>query len=205
MNKKGIIAVIVIVILVIIGFAAFGGDSAAPVTNTGNETETGNTNNTGATKDDFKPVTSGQTDSSLIGRLKSASVSAAETGTRVALSNGKASFSEEGVKGTITLGDVAVEKTVGGKKFVVTSLGVNTGGASTYQYVVLFEDRSGSLVDLSYALLGDRAKVTGIRIDELSAGSLAATVAYTDASGASKNHIFVVENGIFNPAKSFGF
>jgi hypothetical protein len=206
MNKKGVIAIIVIIILVIIGFSAMkGNDSVSnPVTGTGNEENTPD-----VTKDSFAPVTKDTTDTTLLGRLKSASVSAAETGNRVALSGGMAKFSEGSVKGTITLGDIAIAKTTDGANYVLSSLAVNSGGSGTFHYVVLFEDKNGTLTDKSYALIGDRVRITGIRADEVS-GALAVTVSYlghdqgeplSSAPSVPKTKILVVENGAFNAAK----
>ncbi|MBX4209194.1 hypothetical protein KW799_00640 [Candidatus Parcubacteria bacterium] len=197
MNKKGIIAV-VIVILAIAGFVVWGGKGSSTVVNNPvGETPAANVP-AGVTKDTYAPVTKDTADTSLLGRLKSASVAAAETGSRVALANGKAQFSAEGVKGTVTIGDIAVAKTVGGANYVVTTLGVNTGG-STYQYAVLFTDKNGTLTDQSYALIGSGTVIKGVRADEIS-GGLVVTITYT-AAGKNKTKILVVENGLFNSAK----
>ncbi len=196
MNKKGIIAVIVLIIVVIVGYKAWGGSSAS-VTNTGSEAPVSVP--AGVTKDTYAPVTASTADTSLLGRLKSASVAAAETGTRVALVNGKAQFAAEGVKGTITLGDIAVAKSLGGANYAVSTIGVASGSAIT-QYAVLFQDQNGVLVDKSYAIIGSNAKVTGLRADEI-AGGLVVTVSYTDMTGKSRSKILVIEGGEFNSAK----
>jgi hypothetical protein len=201
MNKKGVIAIIVIIILVVIGYSIWGGSSTSVSNETGTNTPV--VVPEGVTKETFAPVTKDTTNTTLIGRLKSASVSATESGNRAALSNGTAKFTEGSVKGTITLGDVATEKTVGGVKYVLAPITVDTGG-SAYQYVVLFEDKNGSLTDKSYSVIGTNAKVTGIRADEVSDASgkpqLVVSISYTQ-SGASRTKLLVVENGIFNPAK----
>jgi hypothetical protein len=212
MNKKGIIVAVVVIILVVIGITSFGGSNTS-VTNPG-ESSGENAVPDGVSKDTYAPVTKDSTDTSLLGRLKSASVAAAETGSRVALVNGTAKFADGSVKGTITLGDIAVEKEVAGIKNVLTSLSVNTGGSGTYKYVVLFEDRSGSLTDKSYALIGDRVVITGIRADVVSDASgksqLVVSVSYLDhdqgeplsaAPTVPRTKILVAENGSFNPAK----
>jgi len=196
MNTKGIIAVIVIIILAVIGYKVWGGNSST-VTNSGTEAPV--TIPAGVTKDTYAPVTKDTADTSLVDRLKASSVSASETGTRVALVNGKAQFSEEGVKGTITLGDIAVAKSFGGANYAITTIGVASGAAIT-QYAVLFQDQSGALVDKSYAVIGANAKVTGLRADEI-AGGLVVTVSYTDATGKSRSKILVIEGGVFNSAK----
>lgn len=206
MNKKGIIALVVIIVLVVVGYMVWGGKGTTVTNETGSQPskETPKEVPAGVSKDDFAPVTKSTTDTSLLGRLKTASVAASETGTRVALVDGKASFSEDGVKGTIALGDVAVEKTVDGVKYVVTTLAVTSAGA-TNQYVVLFEDKNGSLTDKSYAVVGTKATVTGVRGDVVSgngSSQLVVSVTYTDAgSKAARTKILVVENGMFNPAK----
>jgi hypothetical protein len=210
MNKKGVITIIVIIILVIVGFMAFSGNEST-VTNNDNGTVIGtdNTDTTGG----FETTDKDSTDASLLSKLKSASVSATESGSRVALSGGKASFNSDGVKGTATLGDIAVEKTVGGTKYAVATLAVNTGGSGTFHYVVLFEEKDGNVVDKSYSLLGDRVRVSGLRADDVS-GGLVVTVSYLDhdkgeplsaAPTVPRTKILVVENGMFNAAKELNF
>ncbi|HVU06449.1 MAG TPA: hypothetical protein VHE10_01505 [Candidatus Paceibacterota bacterium] len=199
MNKKGIIAVIVIIILAVAGYMVWGGKGSSTVSNPVVTTPVEVPE--GVTKDTFAPVTADTADTSLLGRLKNVSVSAAETGSRVALVNGKASFNADGVKGSIALGDTAVEASMGGSKYVFTTIGVTTG-PTTYQYAVLFTD-NGTLADQSYNLIGSNVTVTGIRADEVS-GGLVVTVAYKQG-GTAKNKIMVVENGAFNPAKDINF
>lgn len=204
MNKKGIIVLIVIIVLVVVGFLVWGGDDTSVVNNNTNEPSTNTEVPAGVDKEDFAPVTSATTDTSLLGRLKTVSVSAAETGTRVALVNGKASFTEGSVKGTITLGTVAVSKTISGVNHVLATLAVNSGTAATWNYVVLFEDKNGTLTDKSYAPIGDRVEITGVRADEVSDGKggsqMVVSVSYKE-SGKARTKILVVENGVFNPAK----
>jgi hypothetical protein len=212
MNKKGIIGLVVIIILGVAGYMVWGSSSTSSVSNTDNATDT--TVDSSVTKDTYAPVTKDSTNSSLLGRLKSASVSAAETGTRVALANGTAKFSEGDVKGTITLGDIAVETTVSGTKYVLASLAVTSGGSGTFKYVVLFEDKNGTLTDKSYAVVGDRVTVTGIRGDVVTdtkgANQIVVSVSYLDhdkgeplsaAPTVPRTKIFVVEDGAFNSAK----
>jgi len=207
MNKKGVITIIIIVILVVVGYMVWGG-SGSTVTNDGDDS-TKTTDEGGLTRDDFQTTDKDSTDTTLLEKLKNTSVLASESGNRVALSNGKASFNEEGVKGTVVLGDVAVEKTVGGTKYVVATLSVSSGGSGTFHYVVLFEEKSGNLVDNSYALMGDRVKITGLRADDVS-GGLVVSVSYLDhdkgeplsaAPTVPRTKILIVENGIFNSAK----
>ncbi|MEN9621819.1 MAG: hypothetical protein RLZZ67_253 [Candidatus Parcubacteria bacterium] len=213
MNKKGILGLIIIIILGVAGYVIFGGSSTSSVSNTGTSTETP-TNTAPVSKDTFAPVTKDSTDVSLLGRLKNASVSAAETGTRVALSGGSAKFSDGDVKGTITLGDIAVETTASGSKYVLASLAVNSGGSGTFKYVVLFEDKNGTLTDKSYAIVGDRVNVTGIRADVVSdtkgVQQVVVSVSYLDHDKGEalastptvpRTKIFVVEGGEFNSAK----
>ncbi|HEY0907808.1 MAG TPA: hypothetical protein VGE35_00485 [Candidatus Paceibacterota bacterium] len=214
MNKKGILGLVIIVILAIVAYVIWGGTSSTSVNNNSNSTTTGSTSNTGSTKDDFAPVTKDSTNTTLLGRLKVASVAAAETGTRVALANGTAKFSDGDVSGTITLGDVAVETSVGGNKYVIATLSVNSGGSGTYKYVVLFEDKNGTLTDKSYSLIGDRVVINGVRADVVAdakgAQSVVVSVSYLGhakgealASKPTEAHtkILVVEDGIFNSAK----
>lgn len=202
MNKKGIIALVVIIVLVVLGFSLFGGDDVA--TNPGTDgTSTPVEIPAGVEAEDYAPVTSEQTDTTLLGRLKRASVSATEDGSRVALSNGTATFTIAGTsdKGTITLGDVAVETKAGGRNDVLATLTVKAGNANSYGYVVLFEDKSGSLADRSYALIGDRVTITGVRADDVGDADYVVSVSYRDRDGANRTKILVVENGAFNAAK----
>lgn len=207
MNKKGLIAVIVIIILVIVGYLVWGkSSSSVPATSTGNGSAvTGDTTTlpAGVTKDTFAPVTKATADTTLLGRLKGTSVAAAETGSRVALVNGKAQFSADGAKGTITLGDIAVSKTVNGAGYAVATLAVTTDGSAPVQYVVLFQDNGTTLTDASYALIGSNAQITGLRADEVT-GGLLVTVTYT-VGGKSMTKILTVENGAFNSAKEINF
>jgi len=212
MNKKGIIALIVVVVLIFIGYSIWGG-SDTTVSNSGNTSAPTDNIPEGVTKDDYAPVNKDTTDTTLIGRLKNVSVSAAETGNRVALQNGTAKWSDGAVKGTITLGDIAVEKTVGGINYVLAPLSINTGGSGTFHYVALFEDKNGTLTDKSYALIGDRVKITGIRGDSVSNGGkeqLVVSVSYMDHDQGEplgstptipRTKILIVEDSLFNPAK----
>ncbi|HEY9480859.1 MAG TPA: hypothetical protein VIR98_01330 [Candidatus Paceibacterota bacterium] len=211
MNKKGIIALIVVIVLVVVGYVVWGKNGSTSVDTTGTNTQT---DTSGANKDDYAPVTKESTDTTLLGRLKSASVSASESGARVALSKGAATFDEGNTKGTIVMGDVAIEKTIGSTNYALASISVNAGGAPTYKYVVLFKDAGSSLDDVSYAVVGDRVTVTGLRADAVTdtAGNplLVVTVSYLDhdkgeplsaAPTVPRTKILVVENGVFNPAK----
>ena len=213
MNKKGIIAIVIIVVLVVIGFLVWGRSNKTSVDNQTRGTKPTELP-TGVNKDDYAPTTKDTTDTSLLGRLKNAFVSASETGTRVALQNGSAKFTDGEVKGTVTLGDIAVEKTIGSTNYALASLSVNSGGSGTYKYVVLFEDKNGTLTDKSYSVIGDRVSITGIRADMVTdaAGKaqLVVTVSYLDhdrgeplSANPTVPHtkILVVENGEFNPAK----
>lgn len=164
MNKKGIIAVIVIIILVILGFTMWGGNETSVNNPGGSDTE----NLPEVTKEELAPTTKDNTNKDLLGRLKSASVSATESGNRVALVNGTAKFTEGEVKGTITLGDIVVQKDIDGTVYDLAPLSVSTGGSGNFKYVVLFEEKSGSISDKSYALIGDRVNITGIRADVVS-------------------------------------
>ena len=211
MNKKGILGLVVIVILAIVGYVIWGGTAEyVPKTGTAQETPVDSI----AAKETFAPVTKDSTDMSLLGKLKNSSVSASETGTRVALVNGTAKFTDEAVKGTITMGDVAVEAAVSGSKYAVTSLSINSGESSTFKYVVLFENKNGTFTDNSYGVVGDRVNITGIRADVVSdtngVEQVVVSVSYLDhdrgealssAPTVPRTKIFVVENGTFNSAK----
>lgn len=202
MNKKGIIALVAIVILVAIGYMAFGGKSTTVDNGNGNATSTVPA---GVDKSDYAPVTSASTDTTLLGRLKKASVGVTEDGKKVALSNGTASFTIDGTseKATVTLGSIAIEQTVGARKDVLATVSVSQKSGN-YTYVVLFEDKAGVLTDKSYGLVGQNATVTGIRADAVAESGdteYVVTTSYT-ASGASKNKFFIVEKGMFNLAKT---
>jgi hypothetical protein len=164
MNKKGIIAVIVIIILVILGFTMWGGNETSVNNPGGGDTE----ELPEVTKEELAPTTKDNTNKDLLSRLKSASVSATESGNRVALVNGTAKFTEGEVKGTITLGDIVVQKDIEGTIYDLAPISVSMGGSGTYKYIVLFEEKNGTISDKSYALIGDRVTITGIRADVVS-------------------------------------
>ena len=201
MNKKGIIALIVAVVLIVIGFMIFRSDDAVSPEDLNYIPPAPE----GVDREDYAPVTSENTDTTLLGRLGRASVSATEDGSRVALVDGAAQFTIAGTntRGTVTLGNVAVEKAYGSRNDVLASLTVNSGSAGTHGYVVLFEDRNNALTDRSYAFIGDRAVVTGIRTDEVADTNIdyVVSVSYRDYEGVNRTKILVVENGAFNPAK----
>ncbi len=203
MNKKGIFAVLALIVVALVAYYAMGSKESATVENSGSAPEVKVEVPEGVTKETFAPVTKDSTDTSLIGRLKSVSVGVTEDGTKVTLANGKADFTIAGssVKSSVALGDVAITKTVGGRTDIVTSLVVTTGSTKT-AYVVLFEDKGGALVDKSYAPVGAGATVTGIRADDIASdGEYVVSVSYRDGSGA-RTKILVVSNGEFNLAKS---
>jgi len=205
MNKKGIIAIIVIIILAAAGYALSRNSVKAPASSGEVASSTVTEIPAGVTKDDYAPVTKDSTDTTLLGKLKKASVGVSEDGTRVALVNGTATFTVAGssVKSTVTLGDVAIEKTSGSRNDIVTTVAVaNSGSINTY--VVLFEDKNGgTLADKSFSLVGEGVKVTGIRADQVSDSTIdyIVSVSYTDKSAKAHTKILVVEAGIFNSAK----
>lgn len=201
MNKKGIIALVVVIVLVVIAYVAFGKDDVAMDNGSNNSTSTAPVTGDAS---DYAPVTSESTDMTLLGRLKKASVGVTEDGKKVALSNGTASFTIDGTsdKATVTLGTVAIEQVVGTRKDVLTTVTVSQKGG-VYTYVVLFEDKAGVLTDKSYGLVGEGVTVTGLRADsvtESGAVEYVATVSYTTPSAKSK--FFIVESGSFNLAKT---
>lgn len=212
MNKKGILGLIVIIALAVAGYVIWGKTTTNSMSNTETVKET--PADAAAAREAFAPITKDSTDVSLLGKLKNASVSAAETGTRVALSNGTAKFSDGDVKGTITMGDVAVETAVAGAKYALTSLAINSGDSSTLKYVVLFENKNGTFTDNSYGVVGDRVEITGIRADVVSdtkgVNQVVVSVSFLDHDkgeplstkpSVPRTKIFVVENGAFNSAK----
>jgi hypothetical protein len=212
---KKVVTIVIVIILIVIGYVVWNRPATDSVTNTPAETQSGSndTKDTGGSRDAYAPVTKDTTDTSLLGRLKTASVSAGDTGSRVTLVKGAGQFSVDDVKGTVSLGDVAIAKSAGGTNYALATLAVNSGGSGTFWYVVLFQDKDGVLTDVSYSLVGDRVKVTGIRADEVSdAGkpALAVSVSYLDhdkgeplASAPTVPHtkILFVSNGIFDGAK----
>jgi hypothetical protein len=204
MNKKGIIAVVVIIILVILGFTMWGGNETS-VNNPGGESN----ETPEVTKEELAPITKDNTNQSLLTRLKSASVSATESGNRVALVNGTAKFTEGEVKGTITLGDIVVQKDIDGTIYDLAPLSVSTGGSGNFKYVVLFEEKGGVISDKSYALIGDRVNITGIRADVVSGpkgeAQMVVTVTYlghdqgeplSSAPSVPMTKILIVKNGV---------
>ncbi len=202
MNKKGIIILVVIVLIAVVGYFSMNkGDQGAMT-----DTKTPANVPAGVTKDTYKPVTADTTDTSLLGRLKNSSVGVSEDGKKVALVNGSGSFTIDGTsqKGTVTLGTIAVEKTKGSRKDVVTSLNVKSAGSNS-TYVVIFQDNGGAaLEDKSYGLVGEGATVTGIRVDLVSDSNVdyIVSVSYRDAEQVNHSKIFVVAAGQFDPAKT---
>ncbi|MFA6095383.1 MAG: hypothetical protein WC767_00895 [Candidatus Paceibacterota bacterium] len=214
MNKKGLFAVIIIIILAIAGYYAFGSKPSTSVEDIGAPSEVKADVPAGVTKDTFAPVTKDSTDTSLIGRLKSVSVGVTEDGSKVTLADGKATFTIPGSssKGSVSLGDVAISKDSNGRKDVLAILNVSSGGSGTFQYVVLFEDKGGVLTDKSYVSVGDRVTVTGIRADDISAGGdYVVSVSYlgrkdgepmTAKATVAKTKILVVAGGAFDLSKT---
>ncbi len=201
MNKKAIISVVVIIVLIILGYLIWGGKSSIPAGVGAPEGTTSTTTTTTTTA--FAPVTADNTDSALLARLQNISVSAAETGSRVALVNGKASFDSGSVKGTAALGNIAVETTVGSTSYVFTTLDITLGG-SDYQYAVLLDDTNGVLTDDSYDLIGQNVSITGLRADQISGGTVV-TISFMDAQKNLHGKALVVENGAFVPSKDINF
>jgi hypothetical protein len=206
MNKKGILIVVVLIILAVVGYYAMGSNTTT-VENTDTTGEVVNENiPAGVTKDTYAPVTKDSTDTSLIGRLNSVSVGVTEDGTKIALAGGKADFTVSGssVKGSVSLGDIAISKTVGTRTDAIASLTVTTGSTKT-AYVVLFADEAGALSDKSYAVIGAGATVTGLRADDIASdGDYVVSVSYRDAKGAHTK-LLVVAKGEFNLSKSVDF
>lgn len=208
MNKKGIIALVVVVVLIVIGFTMFGKDDVTVNNPTATSTNTGTPNTNvpaGVTKDTYAPVTT--TDTTLMGRLKKASVGVTEDGKKIALVDGKASFKVEGSADTITatLGNVAIEQTVNGRKDVIATVAVDYGARGTYTYIVLFEDKGGALSDKSYGETGSDISITGLRADAVTdSGSVEYVVSasYKTRNNSARSTFFVVESGVFNLAKT---
>lgn len=209
MNKKGTIALIVVVVLIVVGYMAFGRSNSS-VDNQAAPAAGGAAAPTpvpaGISKDSFKPVTSDTTDSSLLGRLKNVSVSVTEDGKKIGLLNGMATFTVSGSsdKGSVALGSIAVSKIKGSRNDVLTTLSVTASG-STSVYLALFQDNGGSaLDDKSYALIGSNVTVTGVRTDDVADSNVdyVVSVSYKDASGAAHSKIFVVAAGLFDDSRT---
>jgi hypothetical protein len=207
MNKKGIFIVIILIILAVVGYYAMGSKTDTAVENTDTTAEVVKDNiPEGVTKDTYAPVTKDSTDTSLLGRLKSVSVGVTEDGTKITLAGGKADFTISGssVKGSVSVGDIAITKTVKDRTDVLASLSVSTGSTKT-AYVVLFDDKAGTLSDKSYAVIGTGATVTGLRADDISTdGDYVVSVSYKDSKGAHTK-LLTVLNGEFNLAKTIDF
>jgi hypothetical protein len=202
MNKKGIIILVVIILIAVVGYIAMGKNNQGASTS---NTPAANVP-AGVTKDTYKPVTADTTDTSLLGRLKNSSVGVSEDGKKVALVNGTGTFTVDGTsqKGTVTLGTIAVEKTKGSRQDVITSVNVKATGSNS-TYVVIFQDNGGAaLEDKSYALVGEGATITGIRVDLVSDSNVdyIVSVSYRDAEQVNHSKIFVVAAGQFDLAKT---
>jgi len=206
MNKKGILTIVVIIVLVIIGYYAFGSKPSTTVENTTGTPEVKADVPAGVTKDTYAPVTKDSTDNALLGGLRSTSVSVTEDGSKVTLANGKADFTVSGssAKGSVVMGDIAIPKAVGDRNDIITSL-VVTAGTTRTTYVVLFDNTNNVLSDKSYAVIGSGAVITGLRADDIASdGDYVVSVSYKDAKGAHTK-LLVVANGEFNLSKSVDF
>lgn len=207
MNKKGIIALIVIV-LVIIGFFVFGKGEPTTVTNeVNNETPAPAAEvPAGVTKDDFKPVTQATADTSLVSRLKNVSVGISEDGKKIGFLNGTATFTSEGssVKTTAKIGDIAVEQIKGGRTDVLATVSLTTGGTSSTYLVLFLDNGTAGLYDKSYSLVGTNINVTGIRADSVADSNIdyVVSVSYTDSKKAARSKIFVVAGGMIDSART---
>lgn len=151
-------------------------------------------------------------DPTLIGRLDNVFVTASEDGNKVKLTDGKATFDVGDEKGRVSIGDVATEKESNGRKDILAVVNVDPGTGENFQYLVLFEDKDGTVEEKSIAFLGS-AVVKSIVATDLGGGTEEYAVAVSavvrdpgEPAGTkpsiSRSYIFVVEKGVFNFAKS---
>ncbi len=211
---KKIIWIVVIVILAVIGFYLYKGQSSSSTTlntPTNTNTQTNTPENTQPTNQPaFVPAT--KSDTTLLTKLNSASVSAAEDGTSVALTNGVASFSVSGssVKYTVSLyssplvGNVNVTKDFNGRKDVLAVVTVSSEQKNA-QYLVLFTDTGTTLNQKSIAYLGDSLDVRSLVVTDLGASSgedYVTDVTSHTQSGQTVNSIIPVKGGTFDTTNS---
>ncbi len=98
--------------------------------------------------------------------LKTVTVKMTNLPQSVTLVNGMAEFAVEDtpIKGSIVLGNVAEVRGTGSRTDVLVTMVVDYGGSGNFVYLVLFENQAGTLVQKSYALLGDRIKVNQVEV-----------------------------------------
>jgi hypothetical protein len=149
--------------------------------------------------------------------LSSASVIMPDTKRVVALTDGTTSFpSAPGSTSqtVVTMTDVFDTKMVDGRTDVLAIVDISYGGSGTYQYLALYEVGTAGLVPKSIGLIGDRVEVGGISTDDLFGSDgeeYLITVSYLDRAEGDpmtaepsepKEKYFLVENGVFNFAKT---
>jgi hypothetical protein len=199
---KKIIILVVVVALGYIGYSFMKSPSSytvetVPTTN-GTETKESATNNS--------PVMETKTDSKLIQRLGTASVSVAEDGTKVNLLNGTATFStpDSNAKNTVSMGNVAVAKTFGKRNDVIAVVNLNSSGTLS-QYLVLFGDNGTNLEQQSIAYLGQGLDVKSIIATDLPGSGedyVVSVSANTQKPGKTATFIMPVKDGAFDTAKA---
>jgi hypothetical protein len=201
MNKK-VIAITVVALVLVggIGYLAFGGNkehSKFPENTKGDSSVKVETS-TNAPKLEVAS-------SALLQPLKNLKINMPEYEVvgGIQLKDGKGTFpvGDTGTIGTLTLGNVAIEKTIGGnKRFIVASFNVAIGGKS-YQYVGVFQDAAIGFIHKSVEFLGEGVEVRNIVAADVSASDFA-VVANVVMGGATKQIILSVEDGVINPAKT---
>jgi len=207
MNKKGIIA-LVVVVLAIIGFFVFGKGEPTTVNNEVNSENPAPVAEVpaGVTKDDYKPVTQATSDTSLVSRLKNTSVGISEDGKKIGFINGTATFTSEGASSQTVakVGDIAVEQSKSGRNDVLATVSLTTGGVSSTYLVLFLDNGTAGLYDKSYSLVGTNINVTGIRADSVADSNIdyVVSVSYTDSKKAAKSKLFIVAGGMIDSART---
>jgi hypothetical protein len=209
---KKIIAIVILVALAVWGYMAFSGKETVPAESTETTTEVSTNTNT----ETVPAIEVVKADPKVLALLKNVSVTASEDGNKVALVNGKAEFSIEGssTKGSVSLGEVAIEKTFGSRKDILATVNINPASSGTSQYLVLFENKTSGVVEKSIVFLGDKLEVKSITTTDLGSKTGEEYVALVTVlerkqgepmsakPSVQKIFIFTVEKGVFNTAKS---
>jgi hypothetical protein len=203
MNKKTIIVVIAVVVVALIGYMSFGGSKKNQVPTPDTVTKEVTTEKT-VTKEVEAPKLQAA-DPALLARLGNVNVNIAEfeISGGVKLSSGKATFAvtDTGTEGTISLGKVAIEKDIAGKKYALVILDVKAGGSGLFQHLGLFEEKNGSFEQVSTEFLGSSLDVRSIAAAEISGSNFAIVVNAVDG-GVSKQYLISVDGGVINSSKT---
>ena len=115
------------------------------------------------------------------------------------------SIPDSKTKGSVSLGTVATAKSFNGRNDVLAVVSVNLG-EGTSQYLVLFEDKNGTLTQKSIAYMGKGLDVRGIVTADLGANTgtdyIVSVSSLTQKPGVTSTFIIPVEAGQLNSNKA---